>query len=114
MPTAAEIADTLESAAKILEEHGWCQGVGQKASGERCAVAAVGTAAFGDARIEGRVPADHSLYIESLAELAKRLRKPGKLDAVVRYNDTQGRTVNQVVALMRSTAQDLRAPNKEE
>ena len=107
MKTEHDWRDVLLKAASIVEE-GWCQRVAMESSGvvgqphKRCASEAI--------RVAGNLLAnDSGTYGTHVAERAVRelrvhLQGDHKTSSVVAWNDSNGRTADQVAKTMRQTA----------
>lgn len=96
-----EPADTpaalLRRAADLIDADGWCQGVWMNSAGGRCLDGALGAVGF---------PDDWDVYREA----REALTTPELVEGVVGpigWNDTPGRTQEEVTALLRSTADKL-------
>ena len=93
-------ADVLERAADLLEEFGWCQGqFGSKGYGSFCAIGAIFEASV-------------DLSNRNFSALAAPLGYKDGSDlgaSLSRWNDREGRTKEEVVALLRSGAEAARA-----
>lgn len=85
----------LLGAADVLERDGWCQGEGIDDDGRRCIVSALG-AASGTGFEGGR------LWTESNLAVRRQLNNDELLST---WNDEPGRTIDEVTALLRATAE---------
>jgi hypothetical protein len=90
-------ADTLNRAADLLEEFGWCQNaLGSKALGEMCAVGALCDA-------HKDLGAGPEIFRDVLGALGLPLTETAA-DKLAGWNDASGRTKDQVVARFREAA----------
>jgi hypothetical protein len=78
----------LLDAASILEERGWIQGAGHSSNGH-CAMNAIDSTG-----------AEHRAVLIALITLTE------KLGPIAQWNDTPGRTKEEVIAMLRETALD--------
>lgn len=112
-------ADILRGAAHYLRSHGWVQGVlyanTTALTPPACALGALGMAAFGEP-ILVPPPTDRPGWHEhrqAANALHDYLDLPGDGDAVDftigTWNDTPGRTVDQVIAALLATADEWEA-----
>lgn len=100
MTTNAEIAKIINRAAELVEE-GWHQGsLARTENGKkhRCMFCAIVDAADGDQRTYGEVADAVSGYIR---------RHHGSENNTVIYNDTPGRTQQEVVDTLRAAAREV-------
>lgn len=81
-------ADVLDAAADLLDRDGWCQGTGHMPSGQRCVENAL------DSIDPFSSDPSRALY---------RVVGP-----VVTWNDTPGRTQEEVTSTLRRVARELR------
>jgi hypothetical protein len=97
------VADTLRAAARVIEEHGWCQDVAVDAEGRHCALGAV-------AEITGYEigsPEYRSSFREARIALEMYLGVP--TIGSVSWNDEPGRTEGEVLRALRGAASDWEA-----
>lgn len=92
-------ADILRNAALILAERGWCQNSIVRPDGRVCAMGAI------DLAISGRVRFG-PLFEEVLFLLDEHLHQ-----CTPHWNDTPGRTADEVTAAMRATADEWERAN---
>lgn len=97
-----DVAKVLETAAEVINERGWCQGIYRKDSGEVCAIGALVTA---DCRLELGGQA-YPRAVGAVSGAAHRLDP--EVMSVVEWNDRPGRTKDEVVQLLRDTAEEFR------
>ena len=113
MKTEPDWRDVLLKAASIVEE-GWCQRVSVEASGvvgqphKRCASEAIrvaGNLLANDSTVTNTWE-DPGTYVAERAvrELRVHLRGEHETSSVVAWNDSDGRTADQVAKTMRQTA----------
>ena len=96
-------ADTLARTADVLERSGWCQGSFVNEAGEMCMLGALRVACGcePDAR-HGEYLRKGSGYDDAVREMYRRL--PGETGTgfpLSRYNDEPGRTLGEVLAMLR-------------
>lgn len=98
--------DALESAAGILVRAGWCQG--QYADhGSFCTMGALGMALTGNpSRARGNSPEAEDLYHRIMTLLARRIALGTSIAA---WNDTPGRTAQEAIEHLRTTAKALKS-----
>lgn len=106
----AEVADLLDAAADELVRRGWCQGYngddGSDPDGCRvCADGALYAATTGDPWPD---PADSDSNRLLRLHARRVLREVADAPAVTSWNDTKGRTAEQVVAAVRQAARVAR------
>lgn len=88
-------ADVLTRAADLLEEFGWCQyDLGSKEKGHFCALGAINAAVL-DVGAKGR---------DGAMELLRRSANMSPGIGIVRFNNAEGRTRDEVVAKLREAA----------
>jgi hypothetical protein len=92
-PVEFTVPDVLNAAADLLEEKGWTQKVAEDSQGRHCLVGALDYAARD-------LPGAVKTFDDALEAVQQRL--PGGW--VVNWNDTPGRTAEQVIALLRRVA----------
>jgi hypothetical protein len=94
--SADQVAADLRAAADLLEHEGWTQGQFQdEETGCRCAAGALEAAA--EEEISGR-------WLDGIAALTQQLGiSPGPI-SLYRWNDTPGRTADEVIAALRAAA----------
>jgi pyrimidine operon attenuation protein/uracil phosphoribosyltransferase len=99
----ALMADLLDEAAAILEHDGWCQADLHNDLGQHCAAGAITLAAF-------RADLDHRGVYEQLTHDGIRALEVslGGRVPVVDWNDTPGRTVQEVLDALRAAAKSER------
>lgn len=109
------IADVLDKAAAVIDRNGWTQGdLYDMAQGEDrpaqdcrvCAIGAINTAVYGDPMYPVRssqlsTPGEHAV------DLMRDHLRLGSMKLAV-WNDTPGRTADEVTRAMRETAAGLR------
>lgn len=102
MTTKQEIADLLEQAADLLETEGWCQMTLRNPEGARCAVGALHKIS-GNTRLKRAAQEwlAMRLNIFALANMYVGAQ-------LVLWNDSPGRTIDEVIDLFKETAKDLR------
>lgn len=91
----------LYRASEVLGENGWCQGAIKDLDGQFCAVGAIR-----EASIEIMGTRDSWSECVALSRLGSHIRKLN-YDPVVtipRWNDTEGRTSEEVILAMKRTA----------
>jgi hypothetical protein len=81
--------DVLAKAADLIEQDGWCQGIWQGKHGERCLHEALMRAGFHQ---------DWQAYQEAKEAVYKEVAPLPPMA----YNDTSGRTVEEVVTTLRN------------
>ncbi len=91
--TAAEVA---RKAADLLKRDGWCQGRSEGPNGERCLVAALSVAGWRSTRMAWR-------------RVFEAIRQEAGAPSLTDWNDTPGRTADEVIALLRQVATELEA-----
>lgn len=105
------VEKTLELAADILDTTGWCQNRGYH-DGKRCVSSAIGAAAI--ELTSGERWADfqgmaYTVMLHTVRDAHKAVyRVTG--DELAAWNDTPGRTVEEVVATLRKAAARARIP----
>jgi hypothetical protein len=87
---SAETAKVLRDAAELIREKGWCQGDYEKADGAHCAIGAIGCS---------------SIPAEQFFDARSALQDAVDQVPVWRWNDTPGRTVDEVLAAFEAAAQ---------
>lgn len=96
--------DVLKSAAGILVRAGWCQGQ-YSDHGSFCTMGALGMALTGNpSRSKGSTPQTENLYHRIITLLSYRI-EPGT--SIAAWNDTSGRTAQEVIDHLRATADAL-------
>lgn len=96
---AATPSDILRAAADIIEERGWTQGIAALGSGPTCAGIALDQAwstLTGEEEWWGR---NQTLHRAVCARIGT--------DSMIVWNDVPGRTVEEVLAMLRSVADEL-------
>lgn len=109
-----EIADILDRAADHIDTVGWLQGslYGKHEPTQPltecrvCAIGALNMALYGSPSFALRDPAPDEVTAHDVAEYLQGSRTTGL--ELAEWNDTEGRTQNQVTALLRETAAELR------
>ncbi|MEV5787567.1 hypothetical protein AB0L42_42450, partial [Streptomyces sp. NPDC052287] len=94
-------AEHLELTALVIERYGWTQGQHRSRSGRRCilgAQAVLYRLGYGDERSVS----DAAVQLQAVLS-ARGIRQPYH-----EWNDADGRTQDQVLALLRSAAQEAR------
>jgi len=86
----------LLDAAQELETSGWCQGEYMNDAGEHCLVGALQVAAGTDGAL---------LFDAKLAVLRQLEMQVGANASIINFNDEQGRRADEVIALLRETAE---------
>ncbi len=103
------VPDTLEKAAKILEQFGWCQGYMQDDRGCFCAAGAIDVASFGSARYFSRnADAPEVLAAEDAHDALRRHLG----QEIPHWNDTPNRTKEQVISELLNCADKVRREGK--
>lgn len=109
--TKAELADVYEKAAEYLEEHGWCgPGEFNSFSGSmgdgNPSCMAIAISQFSQ-QTDGRVsPLEETAW--NFAANALELNSDDGFGAVLRWNDTPGRTADEVINTLHALANKLR------
>lgn len=91
------VAECLEEGARLLETAGWCQGSAYGANGEVCAVEA------NHRSLPGIM--DAPVRYEAYRNLRRALGELGWVYGLIGWNDTPGRTKEEVIALFRRAAE---------
>ncbi len=98
--TKTEINKTLGKAAKLIEEHGWCQHTNQNNWGEYCLIGAC---------LSTKKEWEDFLNPpnEIMEELRQRIKKSniGIDTNPIAWNDEEGRTEEEVINLLRRAAE---------
>lgn len=110
----SELADVIDEAANLLETDGWIQGTFSNAQG-RCAVGGIRTAAglhlikaYGITPFGG-APSHREAWLLAVREAQAKVIDLMGLDLQVdTWNDTKGRTADEVIALLRDAARFIR------
>ena len=93
-----EWRDSFLKAAELLEQKGWCQGTACNAAGEHCLLGAIWYARYGHDAPHGPVPSKYK-WGEVFDRVAPyTARHPAD------WNDTPGRTKEEVIAALRAAA----------
>lgn len=99
--------EALLRAAELLEADGWCQRESLAVGGERCVTGALSTV-IGLVDGNGEVLARRSQLWRSVIQLIRNAPELdgtfGDISAVIEWNDTLGRTQDEVVSLLRRVA----------
>lgn len=90
----------LRAAARYIEEHGWTQGTFQDETGAVCATGAVNAVLHGDPL--GYDVQRVDLKIRVFRELELRTEEQFGEGSIVDFNDAEGRTVDEVLAVFRA------------
>lgn len=117
-----QVQEDLEAAYDVLEAHGWCQGNGQDGDGKVCLEGAVAAVTLGSPQYWATRRYHHqafvlrpSAWVDMPRELIERhadavdaleaaltTTTGRERDSVYMWNDTPGRTVEDVKELMRT------------
>ena len=100
----AQVARDLRAAAEVLKRDGWTQGdYFDPESGCKCVSGAIAHVAS-----QGRTPAPGRLDLDGefdrWAAAAKVFRRVVQDDSIVNFNDTTGRTADEVIAALEAAA----------
>ena len=99
----SQVSDVLRRAAGVLDERGWCQNNNENADGTVCALGAINVAITGDPDPEAWLPLDKLLF-ENVCHVL--VQAAGIKDVfITRWNDREGRTVDEVKAAMVTAAE---------
>ena len=96
------IADVLDGAADLLEERGWCQNDYETPEGQMCLAAALTESAL-------RYHQSWSVALAAAVEARGVVMKATRTRSVPAYNDADGRTLPEILTLVRGLAKDQRA-----
>lgn len=109
-------ADLLEDAAALLEQYGWCQQELVSLDGRRCLVGSIRHATFNWAKQNAAYDPEDTANVWDLEENLRNLvrnRIPITFPSNDQYteviwNDSEGRTADEVIDLLKHIAKDLR------
>jgi hypothetical protein len=106
--TPQYVGDVLEAAATRLETHGWCQDTDVDEAGRCCVLSAISEAATGDAQLTSDLAqaATETLMRVIVLDDVRACRHPEHMIAA--WNDSEGRTVEEVVTALREAAAQAR------
>lgn len=93
----------LRRTAQVLRERGWCQGEFASEYGECCVIGAL-RVAFGSLPTQLCMSGED--YYEARSALIAAV-VDGEIDCVADWNDTPGRTKDEVISALESTATRL-------
>lgn len=99
-------ADIFNRAADLIEAKGWFQGMRVQGTHCHCAMTAVEEAVLAEGAIDDGERDDRMDVLAAM--LSKRLDKTIHRDvsAVIEWNDADGRTKSEVIALLRDAAKE--------
>ncbi len=127
LPTT--VSALLRAARGELDRRGWTQHVFEAPTGEVCLLGALNAPLTEDLRDEPATPDARRLLVDAVDTLVRRLPPTDRADAeeehedyeelafyligeISSWNDTDGRTLTQVVALLDTTAAELDATDE--
>ena len=96
-------AEVLRKAAEYLETYGWCQGYYRRDGGERCLMGAVAEVLHASSN------GNNAAACRRYEEMKSALRPSINQREPVNWNDTPGRTAEEVIAKLREVADKLDA-----
>lgn len=106
-PNYGSIASDFDAAADLLLQYGWCQGEYYEApDGALTVEGAVLEAATGSPTPTATEPTPRAIYV--LAALVVPGRDENPLPLISSWNDADGRTLGEVLAVLRRAAADSR------
>lgn len=101
-------ADTLRTAARYLEDHGWCQNTNYTATKAACATGALAAAVAGaPSQPDELTPPQWEEFIEAVEAVLQHLYGPAcllSIGALADWNDDPDRTGDQVVGVLLAAA----------
>lgn len=97
------VKEVLLGAAQVLETRGWCQKQYVDKRGCCCMSGAMQFAMGFDPRTDDMWRSDMSrIWLEAIAAVESQM---GAMDTVIRWNDQQGRTVEEVLSVLEKAAE---------
>lgn len=95
------VKDLADKAIEVLERDGWCQGFLTNSQGQHCLLGAMNQAHYND-----EVGDFHQFYELRQAVSAHIYNGTGDASSITLWNDTPGRTREDVIELLRRAGED--------